>query len=220
MNLICPVCKFEIPEKLIDLSEESAFCPQCQKDFDCSKWMDEKMVSPENLQPPPNGAWFEKSACGFRVGASTRSYKWLLFIPVAIFWSGLLFIFSSAIFHANQETRLILFLFLTPFYLLGLFFWGCVLMSICGKVEIEVDGDSGIIFKGIGALGWKRRFDWDQIKKIRISKYYYPLRTATRKPEQQITLEGEKVVSFAKGVKSERLRFMLIALRLMHRSKV
>jgi hypothetical protein len=218
MNLICPVCKFEIPEKLIDLSEESAFCPHCQKDFDCSQWMEKKLVSPENLQPPPNGAWFEKSASGFKVHASTRSYKWLLFTPVASVWSVLLFIFSWAILsHVNQQMRLILFLFLAPFYLLGLFFWSCALMSICGKVEIEVDGDSGTIFKGIGAMGWKRRFDWNQIKKIRISKYYYP--SGNRKSEQQITFEGEKVVSFAKGIKAERVRFMLIALRLMHRNK-
>jgi hypothetical protein len=90
-------------------------------------------------------------------------------------------------------------------------------MSICGKIEVVVDGDSGTISKGIGAMGWKRRFDWDQIKKIRISKYYH-----TRghiMPEQQITLEGGKVFALARGVRAERLRFMLTALRLMCRNR-
>ena len=70
------------------------------------------------------------------------------------------------------------------------------------------------IFTGIGVMGWKRRFNWDQIKKIRISQFYQPSWT-----QQQITLEGEKVFALARGVKAERLRFMLIALRLMYRNR-
>ena len=216
MNLICPVCKFEIPEKLIDLSEESAFCPHCQKDFDCSRWMKNKLVAPENLRTPPNGAWFKESASGFKVGVSTRSYKWLFFLPIASGWSGLLLFFSWAIFFhpVDQATQMTVFVFLTPFYLFGLFFWGCVLMCICGEVEIEVDEDSGTVFKGIGAIGWKRRFDWNQITKIRLSKIYNPSGMGN---QQQIALEGEKVLLLAKNVKAERLRFMLIALLLMRR---
>ena len=87
-------------------------------------------------------------------------------------------------------------------------------MPICGKVEIVVDGNFGTISTGIGVMGWKRRFEWDQINKIRISQYYQPSWT-----QEQITLEGEKVFALARGVKLERLRFMLIALRLMQRDK-
>jgi hypothetical protein len=77
-----------------------------------------------------------------------------------------------------------------------------------------VDEDSGTLFKGIGAIGWKRHFDWNQITKIRISKINNPSGMGNL---QQIALEGEKVFVLAKGVKAERLGFMLIALRLMYR---
>jgi len=90
-------------------------------------------------------------------------------------------------------------------------------MPICGKVEVVMDGDLGTISTGIGAIGWKRRFDWDQTKKIRISKYYHP---RGQMAQQQITLEGKKVFALARGVKVERLRFMFIALRLMSRNGV
>jgi hypothetical protein len=218
MNLICPVCKFEIPEKLIDFSSESAICPHCQKDFDCSNWIEQEVVTSGNLQQPPSGAWFAKTDRGFKVGVSTRSYKWLVFIPIAGFWSGLMLFLTWGVSHIpDRETLIILLLFLTPLYLLGLFLWSCALMSICGKVEVIVDGDSGTISKGIGAMSWKRRFDWDQIKKIRISKYYHT--RGHMMPEQQITLEGEKVFALARAVRAERLRFMLIALRLMCRNR-
>ncbi len=112
---------------------------------------------------------------------------------------------------------MLVFIFLTPFYLFGLFLWICALMPICGKVEVEVDEDSGNIFTGIGAIGWKRRFDWNQIGKIRLSKIYNPSGMGN---QQQIALEGEKVFLLAKNVKAERLRFMLIALRLMRQNNI
>ena len=103
---------------------------------------------------------------------------------------------------------------------MGLFLWSVVLMSVAGKIVVEVDGDFGTIFKGIGAIGWKRKFGWARVEKIYISKYYYNARTGIGGYKQQIALEGDKVTTFARGVNPKRLRFMLIALRLMHRNKV
>jgi hypothetical protein len=216
MHISCPLCGFRVTEKLIDLSEEKAFCPPCQKYFDCGEWIEKTLVVPEQLLHPPKGAWFAQTADGFKLGVSTRSYDWIVLTPAAVFLSGLMFFFTWGGFQAaDRDMLIILLLFLTPFYLVGLFLWICVLMSACGKIEVSVDGDSGIIFKGFGALGRRRGFNWAQVRKIRVANAY----CRNRETRQKISIEGEDVVEFATAVKSERLRFMFIALRLMFRKK-
>ena len=217
MHFTCPICGFWIAEKFIDLSEENAFCSPCQKYFDCGEWIEKILVVPEQLLHPPQGAWFAQTGAGFKLGVSTRSYGWIVLFPVACFWSGLLLFLTWGVSHAtDRETLMILLLFLTPFYLVGLFLWSRVLMSVYGQIEVEVNGDSGTIFTGVGALGRKRSFDWAQVKKIRVANVY----SKNRKTRQEISLEGEEVVEFAAGIKFERLRFMFIALRLMFRNRV
>ncbi|MGA2853229.1 MAG: hypothetical protein ABSE90_03730 [Verrucomicrobiota bacterium] len=216
MNLVCPICEFGIPEKFIDLSEEKAFCPQCQKDFNCSGWIETALVVPGQLLHPPHSAWFAETANGFKLGVSTRSYDWIALIPVAAFLSGLMLFFTWGGFHAtDREILMVLLLFLTPFYFLGLFLWICVLMSVCGKIEVVVDGESGTIFKGVGTVGWKRSFDWARVEKIRVANQY----RRNCETRQKISIEGNEVIEFAAGIQFERLRFMFIALRLMFRKR-
>ncbi len=88
-------------------------------------------------------------------------------------------------------------------------------MSVCGKIEVVVEGDCGTVSKGFGALKWVRRFRWDQVEKIRVANVY----CQNRETRQKISIEAEKVVEFATGIKFERLRFMFIALRLMFRKR-
>lgn len=214
MKLACPVCESDVPLEDVDMSSESAFCCRCQRAFDCKDWIQSALVTPENLRHPPEGASYERSARGFKVVVSTRSYRWLFFLPAACFWSALMLFFSWACFHAQPGMRWILFLFLTPFWLFGAALWCGVLMPIFGRVAIQVDGETGRIFKGVGSLGWSRRFDWREVEKIRLSTYYLVNWNA-----EQITLEGDQVIQAARGVRHDRLCYMLIALRHNHRKE-
>lgn len=211
LKLVCPACKSDIAIDDIDFGSESAFCSHCQKDFDCRKWLLAAYTSPENLEHPPPGAWFGPSVAGFRVGVSTRSYRWLFFLPVASFWSGLLSFFSYGFSHAPLGMRWVLFLCLAPFYVAGLLLWAAALMPICGRVVVEIDKNAGTIFQGIGPIGWKRRFDVSQVEKIRIGTVY----NSKVGNQQQIALEGKKSITFATGVRLDRLRFLFIALHQM-----
>jgi len=213
MKLVCPVCASEISWKFIDFGQESAFCCECRKEFDCQKWINESLVSADFVSQPPSGAWSESTATGFRVGASTRSFRWLFWIPMAAFWSLLLAVFLYGAFHSERKVRIELFLFLSPFLLLSLGLWVAALMSICGKVVVEINGRDGTVFSGIGPMGWRRRFDWAQVQKIRISTVY----GSGFGNKQRITLEGDRVLGFAKGAKREQLVFLMAMLRLMHR---
>ena len=44
---------------------------------------------------------------------------------------------------------------------------GC-LNCLFGHTEVRVAGTRGSVFTGIGALGWRRRFDASQVKEMRI----------------------------------------------------
>ena len=132
---------------------------------------------------------------------------------MAAFWSLLLAVFLYGAFHSERKVRIELFLFLSPFLLLSLGLWVAALMSICGKVVVEINGRDGTVFSGIGPMGWRRRFDWAQVQKIRISTVY----GSGFGNKQRITLEGDRVLGFAKGAKREQLVFLMAMLRLMHR---
>jgi hypothetical protein len=126
-----------------------------------------------------------------------------------------LFGFFWVLNQSDAETRRSLFLTLIPFFLVGVLLWASIIFATFGKVEVRVDGDLGTVFNGVGRVGWRRSFDWGQIQKIRIFKIYitnFPTKLG-------ISLEGDQVVNFAKGMKTERLHFMLIALRVMHRQR-
>jgi hypothetical protein len=215
VNLACPACKFEIPDQLIDLSEESAFCPRCQTYFNCGEWIEQTLIAPENLVATPAGVWFEQTRDGFKLGVSLRSYKGLIIGPVACLWTALMAFFTWGIFHAAALERVVLLAFMVPFYLIGLYLWSRLLMTVGGKAEVVVEGSSGSVFTGVGTAGRRRCFDWDQIKKTRIARFYQK----NRETLQEMSLEGDKAINFARGRKLEQLRFMLIALRLMLRNR-
>jgi hypothetical protein len=130
-----------------------------------------------------------------------------------------MFFFAWGMLHAQPsgvpwETVLLALVLLGPFYLLGAALWCGALMPIFGRVTVEVEGDSGRIFRGIGPIGWIRHFSWQGVKEIRLSTHY-----VTNWNQEQITLEGEDTIQVARGVKHDRLCFMLIALRQNHRTK-
>jgi len=215
MKLVCPECKSDVPRTDVDMSSETAFCWHCQKNFACKDWIESALVTPESLQHPPIGAAYEQSPDGFKVVVSTGSYRWLFFLPAACFWSKLAYLFTWALLHPKSiepGAGWVLIPVLTLFYLLGAALWGGALMPIFGKVAIRVDGDSGSIFTGIGVLGWRRRFNWRGVERIRLTTFY-----SKKWNREQITLEGDEVIQVARGVSHDRLCYLLTALRQNHR---
>jgi hypothetical protein len=215
VNLVCPKCKSEIGIDDVDLVNETGFCFDCKGDFECKDWIESSLVDPKRLHDPPAGASFQTLPNGFRVMVSTRSYWWIVFLPMACAWSAILGFFSWGFSHGEGVTRWMLFLFLIPFYGIAAVLWRDALLAMAGKVGISVEGETGRTFKGVGPIGWTRQFDWGGIKKIRVSNHYVK-NWAT---QEQIWLEGEKSILVARGVRRDRLRYMLIALRCQQRAR-
>ena len=87
-------------------------------------------------------------------------------------------------------------------------------MSVCGKVLVRVQGNDGVVFTGVGPIGWRRRFEWNGVSAVRTTEH-----TGSRgATSNQITLEGKRRLDFGSGIKTDRLDFMLVALRQMLRT--
>jgi hypothetical protein len=204
----------EIPLEDINVSTDIALCRRCGEQSKYSNLIEDGESSTVDLTAPPGGAWFRQiPPRGFEVGVSTRSAIAFFLVPFMCVWSG----FSLGGIYGTQFVKghfnLKMSLFGIPFILGTLLFGSIAVMAVCGKVVVQVDGDAGVIFTGVGPLGWRRRFSWRGVSAIRKTTKYGNRGSIS----EQLTFEGEKRLNFAAGVKSERLEFMLAALRQMRR---
>lgn len=64
---------------------------------------------------------------------------------------------------------LFLCVFLLPFLFVGAMMAACTMVAIAGKVEVRLRGPDGIVFTGVGPIGWKRRFDADHVAAVHLT---------------------------------------------------
>ena len=104
-----------------------------------------------------------------------------------------------------------LWIFLTPFIAVGLSIAGSCLSSLFGRTEVRIANTEGTVFNGIGALGWKRRFDATQVKEVRRRQIYGRRESETN--TIQIETRDGKQINFGSELSNERLLFVFGALR-------
>lgn len=167
MKPTCPQCSAAIPPTEVNVAANVASCPQCSEVFALSDIVSTQDIDPEfDITAPPKGAWFDEDFRGWRIGASTRSAAALFLVPFMCVWSG----FSLGGIYGSQllkgEFNPTLSLFGIPFVLGTLLFGSIAVMSVVGRVDVIVVDGAGIVFTGVGPLGWTRRFDWSEVTKI------------------------------------------------------
>lgn len=209
-NLICPKCRAEIPLADVNVATDIALCRQCEKNWSYSELIGDSRLPRVDLQNPPHGAWFHETfPNAFEVGISTRSAAAFVLVPFMCAWSGLSLggIYGKQFYQHRFDLPESL--FGVPFILGTLIMGGLVVMSIFGKITVRVNGDDGVIFWGIGPVGWRRRFNWRDVTGIRLTE------SNSRRSSvyQQITIDGKKTLNFGIGSNNQRLNFMLAALR-------
>lgn len=163
-----------------------------------------------DLTNPPRGAWFSQTPPhGFEVGVSTRSAAAFLLVPITLGLS----VFTLGGVYGTQidEGKFNLGHSLSgiPFLLGMLFFGSLTMLSLCGKIVVKVEGNEGSIFTGVGPIGWRRRFNWSGVTSIRRTERHGRPGSVSKR----ITLDGEKRIHFAAGVKRERLDYLFAVLR-------
>ncbi len=209
MKFTCPNCRAVIPPEGINVQTDLAQCKACGHVEHLSELVDADFDA-QVLQSPPPGAWYQQTMAEHVLGATTRSPVAFFLVPFMCVWSG----FSLGGIYGTQlmkgQFNLTTSLFGIPFILGSVLFWTVALMAIWGKVEIRLRDQLGTIFVGIGRLGWRRTFNWDDVETITEegTKMNYPGGQGAG-----IALSGRTKLVFGSNLNEARRYFILNALK-------
>ncbi len=209
MQVLCPKCGQTLGGNDINVVTDLARCPSCGEVFGLSTLVQANPTNAVDPHDPPRGAWFREDFNGFEVGTTTRHPIAFFLVPFMCVWSGgsLGGIYGSQI--ISGQFNLLLSLFGIPFCLGTLLFGSIALMTVCGQIYVRVVDSEGVVFIGVGPLGWRRPFDWKQVTAIRVEASI----NNNHQPSQTIVLDGPRKLRFGSGVTEVRRDFIADVLR-------
>lgn len=238
MTPSCPKCKRPIPDADVNVATDIAFCRPCNVAHQLSSLVHGVALDTGiDFDKPPEGAWYSSTALGTVVGAIQRSlgtaFATLLF---GLFWNGILsdFIFlavSATLSHFDFNApswfpepkmnggpigvgmTIFLWLFLTPFILIGLVMIGAFLSAAGGKTEVRINSLEGVVFSGIGLLGFRRRFRPDQVKDVRIERTRNGNEDSSKRNILIELHDEKKPLTFGSALREDRMIFVASAVR-------
>ena len=236
----CPKCRQLIPAEDINVAADVAFCRACNGAQILSELAHGTGIDPNvDLLRPPAGAWQREQALGRVIGATHRSAGGAIgSLLFGTFWNGIVSIFVAlavastvALFGVSLPgwmpkpimngsamgvgMTLFLWLFLSPFIVVGVVMIGAFLMCLGGKTEVRVRDWQGEIFTGIGSLGFRKKFNTQAVKNVRIEDKQWRDSDGDQRRSTQIIIdmvEG-KPIKFGSGLTEARRQFVAAALR-------
>lgn len=193
VNPRCLRCGGVIPSGDVNVERDVAFCRPCNLVYELSELASPDALVPEvDLAHPPHGCWHRPDAYGVMVGATHRSLGTAAgLLAASLFWNGIVSVFVLLAIAAtlklmgvtapewfptpkmNGENMgvgmtIFLWIFLTPFMVIGAGMTLGLLSSLGGRTEVGNHRGEAWILTAIGPLGWKRRFPVNRLKNIRI----------------------------------------------------
>ncbi len=236
----CPRCRGVISPDDVNVARDVAYCRQCNLANKLSSLTSAiEMEAGIDLANPPAGAWQQQDGLGTIIGASHRSLGGaLVLLAVCLFWNGIVSVLvalaASSTLHLmglpapswfpapmsdgsamGTGMTIFLWLFLTPFIVIGLGMVGAFFLMLAGRTEVAVDRNEASIFTGVGSIGYRRRFDPQTVADVRIDDQRW--RDSDGDSRRTIcilieTTQGKKI-KFGSGLTDERRRFIAASLR-------
>jgi hypothetical protein len=214
MKATCTKCYQEIDPANINVAADVAYCPSCNETFRLSNLIGPRNTKQQNseelvpssfdLHDPPKGVTFKEEYPKTIISASTRSPVAFFLVPFALVWSGgsLGGIYGTMIFTGVFNP--IMALFGLPFLAGSVLLWAFTLMSIAGKIELTMDGDHGEIFTGVGSIGKREKFSWDEIDAVDEDQTVSYRRRGRSSVRNSIVLKGKGMVKFGSGLSEDK----------------
>ena len=197
-------------------------------------------INPEiDVTRPPKGVWYRSTGLGTTIGASHRTFGGaLMMLAIAAFWNGIVSIFVAVALSSTLSLlglqapsffpspimngsvmgagiTIFLWLFLTPFILIGLALIGAFFLCLGGRTEVFLKDWQGEIFTGVGPLGRRRKFKTETVKDVRIEDKQWRDSDGDRRRSTHIVidlLEG-KPLKFASSLAEDRRQFLAAVIR-------
>jgi hypothetical protein len=192
-----------------------------------------------NFDRPPAGVTCDLASGHLSVSATHRSLGMAAgTLAFALFWNGIVSIFvliaiagtlnnfgvtlpswfpAPDMNGSPMSTGMTLFLwiFLTPFIVIGVSMMGAFFLSVGGRTEVQADPTGGTVFTGMGPLGYRRRFIPSHVSDVRIEDKQWRDSDGDRQQKTNIIIETKegKLIRFGSMLSSERRRFLAAVLR-------
>jgi len=236
----CSKCRTAIPSEDVNVANDVAYCRACNISYQLSSLtVGAELDAGVDLRNPPAGAWYRSDGSGTLVGATHRSVGGALgALAFALFWNGIVSVFVTFAIAGTLRNlhltlpswfpapnmngspmgvgmTLFLWLFLTPFIVIGLVMIGAFLSSLGGRTEVRIHNAEGVVFSGIGPLGFRKRFDARAVKEVRIEDKSWRDNDGGRQRKTNIVIETRegKLIRLGSMLREDRRKFLASALR-------
>lgn len=236
----CPECGGEIAGDDVNVAKDVAYCRSCNLAHKLSVLVcDSELMAGVDFANPPSGVRYVKDGGGMTVAATHRSIGTAFgTLGIAIFWNGIVSVFvliaiagtllnldipipnwfPSPEMNDNPMSpgmTVFLWVFLTPFILVGLSLVGGFLMYIGGRTAVRVDNAKGTVFTGVGPLGYRRRFDASAVSSVRIHDKHWQDSSEDHRHKTYIGIETHegKIIRFGTMLSDKRRKFVAASVR-------
>ena len=235
----CPKCQRVIPSDDVNPGTDVAFCRSCNIAYQLSELVRGVELDGVNLGQPPPGAWLRSSATGVEVGATHRSLGTAFgALAFSLFWNGIVSIFVAIAIGGTMRNldipvpewfpapvmngspmsvgmTVFLWMFLTPFIVIGAVMLGALFSSLAGRTEVRIHRGESVVFTGIGAIGWSRRFDPGAVKVVRLNEEQWRGSKGGDHTKTQIVIEMNdgKAIKCGSMLREDRRKFVAAAVR-------
>jgi len=238
----CARCSRVISGDDVNVEKDVAYCRACNVAYPLSSLARGAVLEADvDLYRPPPGCWHRHDGLGMVTGATHRSWGATLgFFAICLFWNGIVSVFvllalSSTLrllavpvpewFPAPKMNgdemgtgmTIFLWIFLTPFIAVGLAMVGAFLSALAGRTEFRHHRDEGVVFTGIGPLGWRRRFPVSDVTEVRIDDQQWRDSDGDRQRKTHIVVElrSGRLIKFGTMLREDRRKFLAAAVRKM-----
>jgi hypothetical protein len=234
----CSRCGKVIPSEDVNVANDVAYCRACNLSHKLSALTQgTELDIVTDLNHPPAGAWYINDGTGPVIGATHRSLGTALgALAISLFWNGIVFVlvalagtllnlgvplphwFPAPNMNGSPMSvgmTIFLWIFLTPFIVIGLVMIGAFLSALGGRTEVRIRNAEGVVFTGIGSLGYRRRFDASAVKDVRIDDKQWRDSDGGRQRKTYILIETRegKLIKFGSMLAEERRKFLAGAVR-------
>jgi len=239
-TVICPDCQKEIPSEDINVSTDLAMCRSCNTTYAFSELHTRRNLlrGLEGVAPP---AGFRQRATTRGVAYSVTHRSLVLAAGVlafGLFWNGIVSVFvllniantlsllditppdwfPAAVADdqpAGWGFTLFLWIFLTPFMLVGAGMIGGFFMALGGYTEVRINASEGRIFTGVGPLGRTRKFNPAAVRVVAVRSKHWRDSDGDRRSNEEIVFEmrdGEEL-KFGGSLKEDRRNYLAAMLQ-------
>lgn len=216
------------------MAKDVTYCRECNASYSLAQLTQRAEISSGvDLNRPPAGAWSRNDGSAIVIGATHRSIATALgALFISLFWNGIVSVFvcialAGTLYHMgislprwfpNPDTKgnqmplglvIFLWLFLTPFILIGLTMIATFFSSLFGRTEVRIQNSEGNVFVGVGPIGSRKRFDARAVKEVRFEDTYS--RNNTTKTNIVIETSAGKLIKFGSMLNDERRKFVAAA---------